>query len=295
MRKRKDAGARDVGAHPILVAFLGLAAAARAQIVTENAGAQSPELPLLHEQLRVLETENVTEVRLLSQLVYSFTPAFEARLTVPAVWRDLEAATPAGTLDGDLAGPGDAALRLKHSIRQEDDVMSSTRWAALAEGVFPTGAHHEEIDGVEAPRKLQPGLGSFGAGLGTAFTVIRDRHRFSAEVFARHRTRHDGFRAGDSLDVNLAYWYRLAPAEFAEAVAETEVRGVLEVLSTFQDDSHGAPGGGVSAVWVAPGVQLYAGRRVLLEAFVQLPVWQDADDPFGDRRWAAGVGVKFLF
>ena len=276
--------------------LMTLPCAMEAQVITENAGVQSPELPLLYEQLRILETENLTELRLASQFVFSFTPSFETRLIVPTVFRDIDLPTPTGELDENLFGLGDASVRLKYSLWQEDEVMESSRWAALTEGVFPTGEHQEEIDDIELPRKLQLGTGGFGVGLGTAFTVIRDRHRFSAELFYRHRTRHDGFHVGDSVSI---YWFRLTPAEFRQAEAETEVRAVFELLSTLQADNIGGSrafgDGGGAEVWLAPGIQIYASPRVLFEASFQIPIVDAIDDALGNRHWGATVGVKFVF
>jgi hypothetical protein len=72
---------------------------------------------------------------------------------------------------------------------------------------------------------LQLGTGSWWFGAGSVFTAIRDRQRFSAEGIYRHPTRHDGFRPSASLDLNLAYWYRLSPAVFAPEREAIEVRG----------------------------------------------------------------------
>ena len=93
--------------------------------MTENAGVQSPELPLLQEQIRILETKALTEVRATSQLVWSFTPSFETRLIIPAVFRDVDLKTPSGRVDGDRFGLGDFSLRLKYSLSTKKKVLHS--------------------------------------------------------------------------------------------------------------------------------------------------------------------------
>ena len=154
------------------------------------------------------------------------------------------------------------------------------------------------------PRKLQLGARALGFGGGAAFTVIRDRHRFASEVFYRHTLRHDGFALGDSLRGNLAYWYRLAPARFREGPVRDplEVRGVLELLTSYRFESQavaGPDGSGIhdqeSETWLAPGLQLFGRGRALFEASFQVPLYQDVDDAFGRRQWAATIAVKILF
>ncbi len=72
---------------------------------------------------------------------------------------------------------------------------------------------------------------------------------------------------------NLAYWYRITPGVHPPPDEEvTEVRGV-----------------------VAPGIQIYPRRDVLVEASIQIPVVQSIDDALGNRRWRLLLAVKFLF
>ena len=66
--------------------------------------------------------------------------------------------------------------------------------------------------------------------------------------------------------------------------AEVEVRGVFEILSTLHADSIGGQGdlgdGGLE-IWAAPGIQIYLSRDILIEAAVQLPIFQDIQDSLG--------------
>lgn len=201
-------------------------------------------------------------------------------------------------LSENMSGLGDMSFQIKYSLSQTDDVMSSTRWAVLGELVAPTGRDDRKANGIRMPRRLQLGTGGWGYGIGTAYTVIRDRHRFSTDVYFRHRTRHEGFRLGESLHWDLAYWYRLTPATHDPENETIEIRGVFELLSTYQFESRqGNRGAGDEGllVWAAPGLQIYPRRDVLIEASVQIPVVQTGDDVIGDRRWGFLIAVKFLF
>lgn len=277
-----------------------LAAPAAAQIVTENAGVLSPVTPLLRESVTYFGAHHLDEIRWSHQLTFALDTSRELKLTVPTLWRRAELEAPAGRREMDeLLGLADASLRFKQSLFQVDDVMESTRWAALAEVTAPTGEDDHEAHGIRLPRRLQLGQGDWSVGAGTAVTVIRDRHRFSVEGFFRHRTRHEGIRLGQSADLNLAYWYRLIPGRFTPAdAAPIELRGVIELLTAYRWRSrvgeHGADDEGV-ITWLAPGLQLYPSKKVLFEANVQVPLYQDLDDALGHRNIAASLVVKFLF
>lgn len=286
-----------VTGHAALLALLSGAPAA-AQIVTENAGVLSPELTILRESVGVSRSENLDEVRWSHQLLWAPDRAHELRLTVPVVWRTARFDPGGGEEEAHQAGLGDVALRFKQALRRADDVMRSERWSLLLELGAPTGEHDEEVNGNPVPRPLQLGTGDWSLGAGTAATWIQDRQRFALEGFYRHRTRHDGSQLGARLDLNAAYWYRLTPAVFGAGEHGSEIRGVIELLGTHQfpsevgSDTQDDDG---TILWLAPGIQVYPGTRVLLEANVQVPLAQDIDDALGERRWSANLVLKFLF
>lgn len=267
---------------------------ARAQIVTENAGVVSSETPILREAFGFTQYAHGRELAWNQR--FSFAPGRhdELQLTLPFYERELELTGG----DADFAGFGDATLRWKHALWREDDVMRSDRWSLLAEITAPTGDDGDTADGFAIPPDARLSRGDWAFGAGTAFTHIHDRERFAAELFYRHRTAHDGVQLGAAAELNLAYWYRLAPAQFTELDRVVEVRGVLELLSTYRWD---AEIGGVSAddsgafVRLAPGVQVFPRDWMLFEAGVELPLIQSLDDSAGDEQFALRFAIKFLF
>ncbi len=284
----------------VRLVWLLLPAVASAQILTENAGVTSPETPTLREYFTYFESKNLTDVRLNHQLLVGLDSRTELRLTIPTILRRRASFRGFfGATDSEnMAGFGDVSLRLKYSLSQTDEVMASTRWAILAELVAPTGDHDKKGGGGRIARRLQLGSGGWGIGIGTAYSLIRNRHRFSTDVYFRHRTRHDGERMGQSFDWSIAYWYRLTPAKHDPENETTEVRGVIEILNSYRIEGrigdHGADDQGLQ-IWVAPGIQIYPRRDLLIEASVQIPAIDHIDDSLGDRRWAFLIAVKFLF
>ena len=145
--------------HILLISIATLANAANAQIITENAGVTSPETPTLRQYFTLFNSNNLNDVRLNHELLLGLNPRTELRLTVPTVL-SRRASFPdlfGRTHTEELAGLGDVSLRLKYSLSQTDDVMSSTRWALLGEVVTPTGNDDKKDGGVRIPRRLQMG------------------------------------------------------------------------------------------------------------------------------------------
>jgi hypothetical protein len=275
-----------------------LSSSISAQIVTENAGVISPELPLMRQAVSLFRSENLDEVRWSTQLLFAPDRSREVKLTVPVAWREAHFDAGGVEEEAQAAGLGDISLRFKQALLRSDEVMRSERWSLLLELGAPTGEHDAEEAGVEVPRPLQLGTGDWSLGAGSAYTWIHDRQRVSFEAFYRHRTRHDGVQLGASADLNAAYWYRILPSAFDLADDSPEVRGVVELLGTYYLESEvgsASQDDDGSVVWLAPGLHFYPSTRILLEANIQVPLYQDLEDPLGDRRWAATFVLKLLF
>jgi hypothetical protein len=267
---------------------------AHAQIITENAGVLSPQTPELHEAFTFTRAASGTDRAWVQQVLVSTDRANEFQLTQPWIDRSVDSA--GGDLD--FAGWGDVSLRWKHALSREDDVMRSTRWSTIVELEAPTGDRQTTDGSLAIPQDVRISRGDWTFGGGLLFARVDDRQRFAAEIMYRHHTSHDGFQLGDSLELNLAYWYRISPARFVDLEQTVEVRGVLELLSSYRFeaelDGDGAQDDG-GIVWIAPGLQVFPQDWLLFQAAVELPVVQDIDDAFGDREFAAVISVKFLF
>lgn len=265
-----------------------------AQVVTENAGTVSPETPVWQTRFEYLKAGRVTDLRMVETFLWAPHEVMDFGLSVPLHHREVAFAD----LQETLEGLGDASARGKYSVWKEDDVMASTRFSTIAGVKFPTGRWHGKDSGVEVPRKLRLGTGGWDVYGGPLFTHIQDRHRFAAEIIGRYTFEREDFRLQPSLQVGLAYWYRIAPARIETAGEDTEVRGVLEITSVFFGESRW-DGRGVgddgNITWFSPGVQIYPSFWVLFEASVQIPVVETVQDAQGDRKFGALVSIKFLF
>jgi len=298
MTRCPRSGGRRIGA-ALAVLVAACAAAPGAQILTENAGVTSPEVPTLNLRFTADSFDDLFDVRAVPTLYYGLDPKTELKVETPVVLhRDADFTGATGQPDQETWwGIGDVGVRVKRSLAQTDGVMASTRFATMLEMTVPTGRDDVRGGGVSLPRKLQISSGAPRFGGGLAASVIRDRHRFSADAWFRHPLRHDGIRLGETIDAGFAYWFRLHPAAFDPEQPTTEIRPVIEVryLHQFASVASGRLGDDGDRWIVAPGIQIYPAPSLLIEANARLPIAQTIDDPRGDFRWGALVSVKILF
>lgn len=276
-----------------------IAASGRAQMFTENAGVVSPEIPTFATTWATTVFDDLVDHRIVPSIALGLDRATEVKVLGPMILNRRARFVGAGGQRerADWLGVGDPIVRLKRSISQADDVMSSTRFAALAEVTIPAGRDSLRSGGVRIPRRLQSSPGAFQFGAGLAATVIRDRHRFAADAWVRHALRHEGIRLGPSIEAGVAYWYRLHPATFDPERPSVEVRPLLELryLHQFSSVANRRIGDDGDRWILAPGIQVYPSPSVLLEASARIPMAQTIDDPRGDFRWGASFAVKILF
>lgn len=279
----------------VALAIAASATAASAQIVVENAGTVSPETPILRTRFETARWDDGTDVRLTESYFWAPRPRLDFGLSVPLVRRELD--SPLGP-DAEYGGIGDVSFRAKHVFHQTDGVMRSTRFSALAGVELPTGSWHEEEGGVDVPRDLQVGTGTFGFYGGPLFTHIADRHRFAGEVIGQIHTERDDFEPGASLRLGGSYWYRFSPAIVEVAGEQTEFRGVVELTHVYFADGRvngDRVGDGGTETTLSLGVQVYPTTTVLLEAAVQIPLHETTRDLRGDRGVGGLLTLKILF
>lgn len=249
-----------------------------AQIETANGAIMSPRSPEMKVRTFFRGAENGDTYGLKLVGTAGVTRKDEIRLSIPLQAREYL---------GDTAfGPGDLYVRYKHSLFQDDAVMSSDRFAIFVESTLPTGRSSVP----NRPTRAQLGLDTPQLGGGLIYSVVRDRHRFSAELGHLQPLGND--LAGTSR-LNLAYWYRLTPAQFPENERVTEVRGVLELLSELRGAERGRDAG--TLVFFAPGLQIFPSRSTQLELNLLVPVAQSLRDPLGDRNLGGSITAKFRF
>jgi hypothetical protein len=278
---------------------MAAAVPAAAQVYTADAGVTSPNLRVARESLDWLRTGHVEQFRADTRLSFSPRTDLEMGLLVPWVRRRVEFEDPGGGRQrATVEGLGDMHLHAKFALERADDVMQSDRLSLLGILTLPTGADDARTNGFELPRRLQLGLGAPGTGLGIVKTIVRNRHRASAEFVWRHAFDHEGFAPGDLLTLNLAWWYRLVPATFDPQVQEPEWRLTLELLSDYQftdRDTGGSQHDGGVVSRAAVGLQCNVSPSFRCEGAIRLPLFQNQDGVFGDERFGFTIGLELFF
>jgi len=216
------------------------------------------------------------------RLATGILPEFGVEAQLPFYQTDLNSTEAAETgTDPHAAGLGDLEIDFKLRILRLDTGPVATLRIAL-------------LGGLELPTSTA-GFGSSGVvpNAGAALNWIAGRHGISANVLWRFTTGRSGefvpLFAGDTnadvLEANLAYLYRVDPAEYGEEHVGAWYASV-ELLTTYETN-------GNLELLLTPGL-LYEGPRWALEATVGFPVYRQIDDRPA-ANLVIGVGVRFLF
>ena len=104
----------------------------------------------------------------------------------------------------------------------------------------------------------------------------------------------EGLDPGDELSLDLALAYQFS---FGEK-AQTSLTPVLELsyknISPDQLDGGDVSDTGESVLYLSPGLKLTR-SSFILEALVQLPVWQDQEGSQLGRATGVLLGVRYMF
>lgn len=277
----------------VVAVLLAFALPACAQLVTENAGTVSPELPHFRFLIRGGESRFVTEGAVVGQVHYGLLPNLDCFVSVPVSRKEFAWAGRELTENG----LGDATVGSKLNLYKNDGVMTSTRFAVFGNVELPTGRWRDRVHNEEPfPRSLQLGSGTFDGTIGAAATAIHDRHRFAIDIAGRASTKRGGVRPGVEARIDAAYWFRLLPAAFEPGTAGMELRLVVDLSYVHRWRTHGESGNDSGhQIWIAPGAQFYATPSVLFEGNVALPALDTTGGAYGRARWSAFLAVKILF
>jgi hypothetical protein len=165
---------------------------------------------------------------------------------------------------------------------------------------FPTGSHTKTgtytLDGTTAPidRGLQPGSGTTDAILGAYYVDSLNENwgYFTQAIVQKPLDTSDGFKPGDSLNLNLGVRYQ----------GFDDITPQLQVNARFVEHDHGlnagepaAIGTGGTLVYLSPGATYRVNKQVKVYGYLQLPIYQDVNDLQLTPRWTASVGLNYTF
>ena len=221
-------------------------------------------------------------------------------VAAPMVRKELSLNTPDGSRDKlSNSGIGDMAVTLKRRFYQNDSLEGGIQAAFIAGVKLPTGAHEDrDSEGNLLPSGLQLGSGSVDVPLGVVFTAFRNRIGFTSDFIYRVNNEADGFRFGDSTNIDLALGYRLFPGTYSSL--HDKVLNVYLELNTVVSQRASLNGqelldSGGTVAFLSPGVQAVITPRFLVEAAFQIPVLQNLNGTQLAFSSTANFGIRVLF
>jgi hypothetical protein len=215
-------------------------------------------------------------------LVYGITPKLTAFATLP-ILAQRWVRTADGSVNTDSA-VGDFRLLGRYTFFADDYAPLSTRRVALLAGMkFPTGADRF-------------GTPSFDPIFGAVGTWAANRHELDLDALYTVTTERHDVEAGDQFRYDLAYRYRVWPGRFEGRLLQ--LNGILELNGqwagkTRTDGSTVAASGG-NVLFLSPGAQFIT-SRFILEASVQVPIWQDLNGAQLEDDFTAVLSVRVPF
>ncbi len=264
-----------------LLALLALSERASAQAPINSNVALQPSKGglIIRQQFRYTEADRSApigdlDIRLSSSIttfVYGLSDELTLILDTPFVLSRRTENSTTGDNDTD-SGLADLRLLSKLRLYRDDFGPTGTRRFDLIGGIeLPTGGSEFTSDSADPV-------------LGFVVTHIEDRHSFDADALWHFNTG-GGDRADDLLRYDLAYIYRLSPESYA-STRPTALFGSVELNGFYETN-------GDHELFVSPGIQ-YVTTRWIVEATVQIPVWQDLSHR-AERDFVVGVGFRVQF
>ena len=265
----------------VVVVLCGLSVRARAQAPLNSNVALQPSKGglIIRQQFRYAEGEQSTptgnvdieQATSITTLVYGVSQDLTLILETPFVLsREIE-----NTSTGDDrtdSGFEDVTLLTKYRVYRDDFGPTNTRRFALIGGFeLPTGQDEFSSDSIDPI-------------IGGVFTHVEGRHSFDADALWKFNTG-GGDRGEDLLKYDLAYVYRLWPTTHA-STNPTALFGSIELNGLYETNDD-------QELFVSPGIQ-YVTTRWIVEATVQIPIWQDLDHR-AERDFIVGVGFRVQF
>ena len=202
-------------------------------------------------------------------LVHGFTADFAVLATVPIIHREIKFGSGAKQTD---TGIGDIPLLVKYRFFQDDKPQQTTRWAM--------------IGGAEVPTFDDPfSSKSFDPIIGTVWTHQRLDWWIDWDVLYKFNTA-GGIAGDDEIRADVAASLTLLSGE-SENLGPWSLYAIGEINAKYITD-------GSAQVFASPGIQLFTSRWVV-EAGVQLPVYQDMKSPRLETDFTFVLSVRILF
>ncbi len=208
---------------------------------------------------------------------YAPTRDIAATISVPLIEKSLRRNLSGRRVTLDAAGLGDISIMGRWTFKKWLGPWRRTDLAIIGGVELPTGDTSRRDEGIRLPPKLQLGSGSFDPFLRMAFSRIVRRNSTFAEL--QYKVNTPGaldYKFGDVLKYDLAFAYRFFPAK---KYPNPEFYGILELNGVWEQQARqrgrDVENTGSNTIFLSPGIQAIPLNNLLIEASVQIPIYQD--------------------
>jgi hypothetical protein len=217
---------------------------------------------------------------------------------LPYLHKTLDVTTPSGPrVTRDTSGIGDARLFGRYTVFRDDAPGRTFRIAPFAGVELPTGDDDDSDNLGILPTTLQLGSGSWDPFGGVVLTYQTLDYEIDVSVSYKVNTQANNFEFGDTARLDASLQYRLWPRELGTGVPGF-LYGVFESNLIYQGKNEiggvNDPNSGGTTLLIAPGLQ-YVTKRWVLEAIVQLPVFQNLNGSSLEDDFTVRTGFRLNF
>ena len=189
-------------------------------------------------------------------------------------------------------GIGDIIFFAKYRLFKKTAFLRSRQLSLQAGIKLPTGADdlRDEL-GIRLPAPLQLGSGSVDYRLALTFTEARNRLQFFGDAGYTLKTSANNFEFGDVFNYDATVRYRIFPAKYGADFPTHDLFLFMEINGVFAQKAKSSgiklTNSGGNQIFIAPGFQFLLLNNLVVEAGIQLPVFQDLN--------GAQLGTDFAF
>ena len=223
------------------------------------------------------------------------SPRTTAGVVIPYLMRELRT----GGRTYRQEGLGDVGLFGKYRFHRKLSTWGDAQAAFLLAVRTPSGSTGRVGPGLAETlsRSLQTGTGTWGLTADLSYQRARKRFILGGNAAYTANIEARGFRPGSEVRLNLDTEYLLLPLRYRAPGKEMFV--LLEWLFVHREPSRllgrELPSTGGTQFFLAPGVQYAASERLLLEASVALPVYQDLRGRAPRADFNVLVGLRYVY
>lgn len=241
--------------------------------------------------------QNIRVAGVVSMLAYGVTSDFTLFGMLPYLDKRADLTQAGQRMSLGASNFGDLTVLGRYTAFQRNAPGRSFRVAPFLGIKAPTGQDDASNARGRLPMPLQPGSGSWDPLAGVVVTYQTLDQEFDVSASYKRNNPANGFRFGDTAELDASWQYRLWPRSLRAGVPGF-LYGVLEANLIHSERSRmgsaADPNSGGTTLFVAPGLQ-FVTKRWVVEAALQLPVVQNLNGAAVKTNYGLMFGFRLNF